>query len=96
MFGWHAENPTDGYFGADLWLQTRCVGRSLWAFNRRHLDILEGYVAASLRERERDEEWGWRNTSLASRLPTWMTSGSNRNAVLEGLRSLREKARFEA
>ena len=90
-FAWHAENPSDGYFGFDLWLQTRCLGHSLWAFNRRHLDVLEDYVSASLRERERDER-GWRNASLASRLPKWMTSASNRDEVLAAIRALREKA----
>ena len=90
-FAWYSENPSDGYFGLDLWLQIRCVGHSLWAFNRRHLDFLEGYVSASLRERERDE-YGWRNASLGSRLPKRMTSGSNREEVLEAIRALREKA----
>jgi len=90
-FDWYAENPTDGYFGLDLWLQTRCAGHSLWAFNHRHLDFLERYVSASLRERERDEQ-GWRNSSLASRLPKWMTAGPNREEVIAAIRVLREKA----
>lgn len=89
-FAWYAENPSDGYFGLDLWLQTRCAGHSLWAFNRRHLDFLESYVSASLRER-RQNEWGWRNASLASRLPRWMTSASNRQTVLAGIRALRQR-----
>ena len=34
-FYWYDENPTDGYFGFDLWLKTYCAGHSLWAFNLR-------------------------------------------------------------
>jgi hypothetical protein len=89
-YGWSAEHPTDGYFGLDLWLQVRCVGHTLWAFNRRHLDVLERYVAATLRERQRTDE-GWRNASLVSRLPRWMTSGAHREDVLSALAALREK-----
>ena len=90
-FAWHDENPTDGYFGLHLWLQTRCVGHSLWAFNRRHLRLLQGYVAAQLREREEDE-WGWRNASVVSRLPRWLSAKSNREAVLTSLEELARKA----
>jgi ribosomal protein L37E len=89
-FAWNAETPTDGYFGLDLWLQTRCAGHVLWAFNRRHLDLLDHYVAASLRERRRGEE-GWRNASLVSRLPSWMTAAAHREDVLAALAALRAK-----
>ena len=87
-FAGDADNPTEGYFGLDLWLQTRCAGHSLWAFNRRHLDVLDAYVSAGLRERARDAH-GWRNAALASRLPRWMTAAPNRDAVLEAIRRLR-------
>jgi ribosomal protein L37E len=87
---WGTKNPTDGYFGLDLWLQTRCAGHSLWAFSRGHLDLLEGYVRADHRERL-PGEYGWRNASVASRLPGWMTSASNRETVLAGIERLREK-----
>ncbi len=88
-FAWYADNPTDGYFGLDLWLQTRCAGHSLWAFNKKHLDLLAGYVSAQLRERDGGS---WRNSSLASRLPRWITSASNREEVTEAIRTLREQA----
>ena len=90
-FNWHADNPTDGYFGLTLWLTTRCAGHSLWAFNNRHLDLLEAYVSAQLRERGRDQT-GWRNASVASRLPRWITSASNREEVRGAIRALRKKA----
>ena len=29
LFKWNEENPTDGYFGFDLWLQINCCGSYL-------------------------------------------------------------------
>lgn len=83
-------DAVDGYFGCPLWLQTPCVREVLWANNAEHLDFLEQYVGADLRERAR-EMHGWRNTNLASRLPKWMQQAKNRDAVLRGIRTLREK-----
>ncbi|WP_444937087.1 hypothetical protein ACJJIW_08275 [Microbulbifer sp. JMSA004] len=91
-FYWYDDNPTDGYFGFNLWLRTDCVGNSLWAFNNEHLEFLESYVSANLRERSKDEEWGWRNSSLASRLPKWIKSSKNRDALLKAINELKEKA----
>ena len=46
--------PVDPFFRLPLWLTTRCCGgRTLWAFHSAHLDLIEGYVAAGLRERVR-------------------------------------------
>jgi ribosomal protein S27AE len=91
-FYWHGENPTDGYFGFNLWLRTDCIGNSLWAFNKEHLTFLESYVSAKLRERTKDEELGWRNSSLASRLPKWIKSSKNRDALLKAINKLKSKA----
>lgn len=90
-FYWNSDNPTDGHFGFDLWLRTNCVGNSLWAFNKEHLKFLESYVSANLREREEDEELGWRNASLASRLPKWIKSSKNRIALLKAINELKAK-----
>ena len=92
-FAWYDENPTDGYFGYDLFLQTACVGKSLWAFNLRHLRLLEEYVGAQLRERTSDPDYGWRNSSLTSRLPKWLKSAKNRDAVLKGIHKLNNKVK---
>lgn len=91
-FYWYDENPTDGYFGFNLWLKTECIGNSLWAFSNKHLEFLESYVSAKLRERTKDEEWGWGNSSLASRLPKWVKSSKNRDALLKALNELKAKA----
>jgi len=89
-FYWQDDNPTDGYFGYDLWLKTTCCGYSFWAFNVRHLDLLESYIGAKLRERTKDEKWGWQNSSLISRLPKWLKSTKNRDEILRSIKYLRK------
>ena len=72
-----------------LWLETPCCGRVLWAYNERHLAYLEDFIGARLRERLHDPVHGWSNRSLASRMPTWMKAGRNRDEVLKALERLR-------
>jgi len=91
-FWWHDDNPSDGYLGYQLWLHSECAGHSLWVFNMRHLTLLESFIGAQLRERQMDEQKGWHNSSLISRLPKWMKSKSNRNQLLRCLQKLREQA----
>lgn len=80
--------PTDWYFRQPLWLQTSCCGQTLWAYNAGHLDFLEAYIRADLRERVPKS-----NRSVASRLPGWMKAAHNRDAVLKGIERLRQKLR---
>ena len=75
----------------DLWLQTPCCGRVLWALNEAHLRFLEQYVSADLRQRNPDVNYGWANQSLAGRLPRWITSQENRDEVERCLRRLRAR-----
>ena len=89
-FYWGAENPTDSYFGANLWLQTDCAGESLWAFNKRHLEYLEDFVSAKQRQRNPNVDT-WMNSSLASRLPKWMKAAKNREQVLKAIAVLKNK-----
>jgi hypothetical protein len=87
---WQGE-PRDDYFALPLWLQAPCAGETLWAYNRDHLAFIESFVGAKHRERTRDQESGWRNKSLASRVPKWMQSAKNRAAVLQAITKLKEK-----
>ncbi|MGW8557287.1 hypothetical protein [Streptomyces tubercidicus] len=41
----------DPFFRRPLWLQTRCAGRVLRAYDEEHVDVLDAYVRARLRER---------------------------------------------
>lgn len=76
----------DQFFQRPLWLQVRCAGHVLWAFNEEHIDELSAYVGARLRERG-----GARPTmSMFARLPAWMKRSDNRSEVLAGLETLRE------
>ena len=78
----------DWYFHLPLWLKAPCCGETLWAYNVRHLDFLEDYVAAKLREHQRGPH-GWRNQALANRLPRWMKQAGNREEMLRCITALR-------
>ena len=77
--------PDDPYFGIPLWLATDCRGHVLWAYNAEHLDLLERYVSARLRERGSIPG----SMSLVERLPAWIKDSSHRRDVLSGIRRLR-------
>ncbi|MFD3842401.1 hypothetical protein ACFWWC_40065 [Streptomyces sp. NPDC058642] len=82
----------DPFFQQPLWLQTRCVGQTLWAYNGEQVDELSAYVGAHLRERG-----GMRPTrAMFARLPAWMKRSDNRLAVLAGLETLRALAQRRA
>jgi hypothetical protein len=85
------DGATDWFFGVPLWLSAPCCGETLWAYNADHLAYLERYVGAQLREHIRHPEHGWSNASLGSRLPAWMQSAKNRDAVLACIARLREE-----
>lgn len=76
----------DWYFLQPLWLQINCCGKRLWAYNEKHLDFIENYVAAKLRERTPNK-----NRSLSSRLPKWIKSAKNRDEILKAIGKLRKK-----
>jgi ribosomal protein S27E len=82
----HWGGPVDPYFQLPLWLQADCRGKTLWAFNEVHLDLIEAYVAAGIRERGH----GPPRMSLVSRLPAWIKFAKNRDDVLRTIRRIRE------
>ncbi|WP_409496634.1 hypothetical protein [Amycolatopsis sp. cmx-11-12] len=44
--------PVDPFFREPLWLRADCCGgNTLWAFHERHLDLIERFVAAKLRDK---------------------------------------------
>jgi len=71
-----------------LWLTTTVHQNVLWVLNREHLDFLEQFIAADLRE-ERMPERSTRR--LSSALPPWMLAAKNRNDVVRALKKLRNK-----
>jgi len=82
--------PFDPFFRQPLWLQGNFRGRVLWAYNVRHLRLLEEYVGASLREHRQREGLGWHNQSLVNRLPKWLKSGKNRDGVRRVIARLKQ------
>lgn len=81
----------DWYFGLPLWLRAPCCGETLWAYNLRHLQLIEDYVSAQLRESAPGPYFGWNNSSVASRLPKWIKDGKNRADLLKAIARLRER-----
>jgi hypothetical protein len=76
--------PDDPFFRLPLWLQTPCCGELLWAYNERHLDALETYIAAQLRERSTYPTMG-----MFAKLPAWMKTGRHRPQLLRAINHLR-------
>ena len=70
-----------------LFLQTQVAGNTLWVDNLAHLDALEDWLGANLRERG-----PVRGSTMMARLPRWMKASTNREKVLRGLAQLRERA----
>lgn len=65
------------------------VGRHvLWARNLPHLDLIEAYVNATLRERSLEPV---KMTQLA-RLPAWIKSAANREHLSKAIKNMRAKA----
>jgi len=71
-----------------LWLKTTVHQNVLWVLNREHLDFLEQFIEADLRE-ERMPERSTRR--LSSALPPWMLAAKNRDDVVRALKKLRKK-----
>src|SRR5262249_54263484 len=51
--GWKHKLAVDDYFHERLWLQAACGDEVLWAYNLKHLQLIEDYVQADLREHRR-------------------------------------------
>ncbi|MGW4208691.1 TFIIB-type zinc ribbon-containing protein [Lentzea sp. NPDC004789] len=74
-------------FVPGLWLQTPCAGHTLWALNAEHLDLLESYVTAKLREDPLPTSV--RRMTVLAKLPAWLKSAEHRDEVLRAIRRLR-------
>lgn len=68
----------------EAYLQTHCCNEILWALNEKHLEFLDGYVNARLRDKVPSK-----HPSLATNLPSWIKSKKNREQVVKGLERLR-------
>ena len=80
--------PLDPFFHQPVWLQSTFSGQLLWAYNLEHLEFLAEHVGAKLRERN---GFQLNVKSIGARLPRWMTSKNNRDAVLKAIMLLKKK-----
>lgn len=76
----------DPWFRQPLWLRTEAAGHVLWAYNLRHLALLQSYIGATHRTKERTP--GMIHT-LLNRLPTWMKEARHRDELLAALGRMR-------
>lgn len=88
LVGTEPGGTEDPFFRRPLWLQTRCVGHTLWAYDEEHVDALAAYVGARLRERGALSP----TRAMFPRLPAWMKTSEHRAEILAGLRTLRALA----
>ncbi len=79
--------PHDPYFGLPLWFVGTVKGHVVWAYNREHLAFLLALVSANLRQREPN-----RNSSMVSRLPTWLLAKKNRAAAVSAQRRTQSRS----
>lgn len=73
--------------GYPLYLHRTVGGRTLVVYNLQHLDMLENWLGAKLRERGPVA-----GLTMMARLPRWMKSASTRPKVLKALAEMREQA----
>lgn len=81
----------DPVFRLPVWLHASCRLGTLWAYNLRHLDEIEAFVGAALRERRPRPDLGWANQAWASRLPRWAMLAKNRQDVLRCIARMRRE-----
>ena len=70
-----------------LYLVTQVAGETLWVENLVHLEALEDWLGAKVRERGPQP-----GLTMMAKLPRWMKASTNRAKVLRGLAQLRERA----
>lgn len=68
-----------------LWYSENFKGNSLWAYNETHLQFLYDFILAKHRTRSQKD---FKNKSLGSRLPKWMTSAANRDEIIKLIKSM--------
>lgn len=79
----------ESFFERPLWLVAARGDKTIWAYNRKHLDYIADFVGAVHRERNLEAP-GCLNCSIISRLPALIKKGSNRKQVLNLIQRMRE------
>lgn len=77
----------DQWYNLPIWFQKGVNGNLFWAYNLDHIDYLERYIKADLRERNND---GSGNGTMVSRLPQFVKAAKNREKLLKILKKWKE------
>lgn len=70
--------PAHQYFQVELWLQAPFKKDIFWAYNDKHLEYLERYIAATIREHK--DRSGF---TLLEKLPKFYHEAKNRDWFAE-------------
>lgn len=76
----------DSYFGAELWLKESFKNDIFWAYNLSHLEYLQKYISADLREHKERTHF-----TLLEKLPKFYHEAKNREALLKLILKLKTK-----
>lgn len=74
------------FFDAALWLTANFKNEMFCAFNDKHLEYLERYISAGLREHKDRTHF-----TLLEKLPKFYHEAKNRNALLRIIKKLKDK-----
>lgn len=78
------EMPANQYFQAELWLQAPFKKDLFWAYNDKHLEYLERYISATIREHK--DRTGF---TLLEKLPKFYHEAKNREGLLKIIAKLK-------
>lgn len=68
------------WYNFPLWFQKEVDGNIFWVYNQEHIDYLERYIEANLRERNSKANY---TSSLVARLPKFVKEAKNREKLLK-------------
>lgn len=74
------------YCGTALWLEQPFKDDVVWAYNYAHLDYLDNYIAATLREHKDRTHF-----TLLEKLPKFYHEAKNRSALLKLIKKMRNR-----
>jgi hypothetical protein len=80
------ETVANYYFQAELWLKVPFKNEMFWAYNDKHLEYLERYISATLREHKDRTHF-----TLLEKLPKFYHEAKNRESLLKIIAKLKSK-----
>jgi Zn ribbon nucleic-acid-binding protein len=83
------ETAANQYFQVELWLKTAFKNDVFWAYNDKHLDYLERYISATLREHKDRTHF-----TLLEKLPKFYHEAKNRDGLLKIIAKLKNKLKI--